>query len=189
MRDQIVPPTLNLDNPDEGTRGRRPGPAHGQEARSARRAQQQLRLRRHQCQPGDEGGRLTDGPARLPHPASLASSSAFLAASAARSAGAGAGRRRAREGHRRSSCSRAPRCLRSPTSSRRAVLIASADSVPPARQGVRQRRADQGRRVHAARRARAPATILDILPARRGRSAGLITIPEGMPSILVHGNG
>ena len=32
IRDQIVPPTLNLDNPSEGTRGRRPGPAQGQEA-------------------------------------------------------------------------------------------------------------------------------------------------------------
>ena len=52
IRDQIVPPTLNLDNPSEGTRGRRPGPAQGQEARGAGGAQQQLRLRRHQRQPG-----------------------------------------------------------------------------------------------------------------------------------------
>ena len=33
IRDQIVPPTLNLDNPSEGTAGRRPRPAQGQEAR------------------------------------------------------------------------------------------------------------------------------------------------------------
>ena len=58
MRDQIVPPTLNLDNPSDGTRGRRPRPAQGQEARGARGAQQQLRLRRHQRPPGREGGRL-----------------------------------------------------------------------------------------------------------------------------------
>ena len=48
MRDQIVPPTLNLDNPSEGTRGRGPRTAQGQGAAGPRRAQQQLRLRRHQ---------------------------------------------------------------------------------------------------------------------------------------------
>ena len=55
LRDQIVPPTLNLDNPSEGLRRRRPRAAHRQGARGQGRAQQQLRLRRHQCQPGDEG--------------------------------------------------------------------------------------------------------------------------------------
>ena len=56
IRDQIVPPTLNLDDPDEGTEGRRPGTAQGEEAPGPRRAQQQLRLRRHQRQPDHEGG-------------------------------------------------------------------------------------------------------------------------------------
>ena len=50
IRDQIVPPTLNLDDPDEGTEGRRPGPAQGQEAAGPRGAEQQLRLWRHQRQ-------------------------------------------------------------------------------------------------------------------------------------------
>ena len=56
IRDQIVPPTLNLDNPDEGTEGVDLVPHKAQAARGQGRAQQQLRLRRHQCQPGDEGG-------------------------------------------------------------------------------------------------------------------------------------
>src|SRR6476469_3724211 len=45
IRDQIVPPTLNLDDPDEGKEGAR-----------ARGSQQQLRLRRHQRLARDEGG-------------------------------------------------------------------------------------------------------------------------------------
>ena len=55
MRDQIVPPTLNLDNPERGHRRRRPRAAQGQAAAGERGAQQQLRLRRHQRQPGHEG--------------------------------------------------------------------------------------------------------------------------------------
>ncbi len=55
MRDQIVPPTLNLDNPSENCAGIDLVPHKAQGARSVQgRAQQQLRLRRHQCQPGDE---------------------------------------------------------------------------------------------------------------------------------------
>jgi UPF0755 protein len=56
MRDQIVPPTLNLDNPDEGHRRGGPGAACGQEAPGARRAQQLVRLWRHQRQPDHESG-------------------------------------------------------------------------------------------------------------------------------------
>ena len=41
-----------------GHRRRRPRPAHRQEAQRQGGAQQQLRLWRDQCQPGDEGGRL-----------------------------------------------------------------------------------------------------------------------------------
>ena len=51
IRDQIVPPTLNLDNPDEGTDGVDLVPHKAQEAQGEGRAQQQLRLRRHQRQP------------------------------------------------------------------------------------------------------------------------------------------
>ena len=40
IRDQIVPPTLNLDDPDDGTEGGRPRPAHRQEARGQSRPQQ-----------------------------------------------------------------------------------------------------------------------------------------------------
>ena len=55
IRDQIVPPTLNLDNPSEGSAGVDlvPHKAKKREVRGG--AQQQLRLRRHQRQPGHEG--------------------------------------------------------------------------------------------------------------------------------------
>ena len=48
MRDQIVPPTLNLDNPERQLRGRRPRAAQGEGAAGPGGAQQQLRLRRDQ---------------------------------------------------------------------------------------------------------------------------------------------
>ena len=56
MRDQIVPPTLNLDNPSDELHRRRPGAARRQEAAGARGAQQLVRLRRHQRQPRDARG-------------------------------------------------------------------------------------------------------------------------------------
>ena len=58
IRDQIVPPTLNLDNPSEGTAGVDLVPHKAKKREVQRGAQQQLRLRRDQRQPGHEGGRL-----------------------------------------------------------------------------------------------------------------------------------
>ena len=68
LRDQIVPPTLNLDDPDEGTESCRPRAARGQETRGARGAQQQLRVRRDQCQPGAQARSLKCLPPRRPPP-------------------------------------------------------------------------------------------------------------------------
>jgi UPF0755 protein len=48
IRDQIVPPTLNLDNPSEGGAGVDLVPASRRRSARSRGAQQQLRLRRHQ---------------------------------------------------------------------------------------------------------------------------------------------
>ena len=56
IRDQIVPPTLNLDNPDEGTEGVDLVPHKARKREVKRGAQQQLRLRRDQRQPDHEGG-------------------------------------------------------------------------------------------------------------------------------------
>ena len=56
MRDQIVPPTLNLDNPSESCAGVDLVPHVAKKRKVQGGAQQQLRLWRHQCQPGDEGG-------------------------------------------------------------------------------------------------------------------------------------
>jgi hypothetical protein len=47
MRDQIAPPTINLDNPEFETADR-PCPAQGETDGDQRRHVQQLRLRRHQ---------------------------------------------------------------------------------------------------------------------------------------------
>ncbi len=47
IRDQIAPPTINLDNPSVETADR-PGAPQGQADEDRRRAVQQLRLRRHQ---------------------------------------------------------------------------------------------------------------------------------------------
>ena len=58
MRDGVVPPTLNLDNPEPGKRDR-PGAAHGAEAADQGGAVQQLRFRRHQRQHHLQAGGLT----------------------------------------------------------------------------------------------------------------------------------
>ena len=59
LRDQIVPPTLNLDNPSEGTAGVDLVPHKAKERAGARRAEQQLRLRRHQRFADHEGRELS----------------------------------------------------------------------------------------------------------------------------------
>ena len=58
IRDQIVPPTLNLDNPSEGTRRRRPRPAQGQEARGRAVLNNSFGFGGTNASLVDEGGRL-----------------------------------------------------------------------------------------------------------------------------------
>jgi 3-oxoacyl-[acyl-carrier-protein] synthase II len=56
MRDQIVPPDAQPRQSERRDDGRRPRSARRQGAQGEGGAEQQLRLRRHQCQPGHEGG-------------------------------------------------------------------------------------------------------------------------------------
>ena len=61
LRDQIAPPTINLDNPVGGDRAR-PRAPQGQADEDRRRALQQLRLRRHQRLARVQEGAVSRGP-------------------------------------------------------------------------------------------------------------------------------
>ena len=184
IRDQIVPPTLNLDNPDEGTEGVDLVP-HGR-ARSAR------------CAPCSTTASALAAPmpvadrqdGRLMLTRPVAACLTLLAALALAAAVAGvsmAGSVRARWPRiRPSSSPMAPACRAWRPSWRRKARSQSADASSCCGRGSSAPgELNQGGRIPAARR-RQP--VAD--PWRSSRASEVlrrfVTMPEGMPSIMVY---
>ena len=187
MRDGIVPPTLNLDNPSRGLR-HRSGAAAGQGAQGALRAVQFLRLRRHQRLAHLRPARPRD--ARAVGAGSAAGRCSWpLALAGGRFWGvARLQRRRAARRERRSSCvaeGRRPRRASPPRSADAGVIAHPWVFVAGACAHRRGARA-QGRRIRIRRRASAPARVADLLDSGKVVQHRL-TIPEGLTSAEIVG--
>ncbi len=195
LRDQIAPPTINLDNPSVETADR-PGAQQGQADEDRRRAVQQLRLRRHQrlasCsrrrrEPRGRASAAVETPPApdapicgraVCHRRPGAAGAALVGGSPTSAPGPAPATARPPP---RWCCPPAPASPGSAQSLAAAGVIRSRLRVHGRRQGHRRRPPAEGRRIRVPlARARWPRCSTRSAPARS--CATVVTIPEGLTS-------